>query len=447
LIGPRDDWDEIARITGDADWGWKNAQRRFKSLETYHVGEGEVPSGSRKYLKPKKEDHGYAGPLHIGFEQQWDQHVNNNMDIWAANGYKLNRDIGSGNPLGFAVSPKTVHHGARTTADDLLYPTPSNLQIRTNSPVNRIVFEGKKAVGVALRGGCVLRARKEVILSAGALDTPRILMHSGVGPADQLSRFGIESLVENAQVGQNYSDHYHVVLKFGRAERSNNIIGFFRDKARQAVSLREWRLFRTGDYTRLGTAMNIGFFKSDAVLKSKEFNDLPATEKARLRQPTIPTFEVVMAGIVPEYYSATEATPPMMNVFVFAQNSQGRGSVTLASSDPSVPLDFNPAFVQHPYDKRVIVEATREVLKVTKSKAFLKDAHESLSIIEAPISDSEDDILNFWRNTTGSTWHMSGTTQMGCRDDPKAVVDPQLKVNGVTGLRVADLGIMPIIAR
>ncbi|KAM0431478.1 hypothetical protein ACHAPT_005456 [Fusarium lateritium] len=446
-VGPQDDWDTMAEITGDPSWTWEQAKERFKKLETYHDKVPEVPEGMKRYLDPKSDAHGYQGPLHIGFEDKWDDYAPSLMDIWKANGYKVNLDTGSGECLGISIVPKTMYRGTRATAADLLYPTPENLHIKTNSPVHRVIFDNKQAVGISMLDGTILRATKEVILSAGSLDTPKILMHSGIGPADQLIKFGIQQLLENPNVGQNYKDHYHAALKFGRVEHTEKITAFFRDKALQEAAKREWQLYRTGNYVTTGTSMNMGFFKSDAVLKSKEFDDLSASEKKRLQRPTIPTYEIATAGIAQEYYMEPHTVPPLLPIMVFVHNSQGVGNVQLASADPAKPLIFNPSFVSHPYDKRVIIESTKEVMKVSRSPEFQKDAHPTQAEFDVPASDSDEDILDFWRKNCTSTWHMSGTCKMGQSEKDDAVVDTRFRVFGVSGLRIADLSAMPIIAR
>ncbi|KAF7553469.1 hypothetical protein G7Z17_g3597 [Cylindrodendrum hubeiense] len=444
-IGPRDDWKTMSEITGDPAWDWNNALRRWRKLETYHDKTPEVPEGVKKYLDPKPEAHGHQGPLHIGFQSKWDNYTTSTMDAWEANGYAINQDMGSGEFLGISVVPHTMTRGTRTTSADLLAYAPANLHIMTNAAVRRVEFENKTAVGVSLIDGTVLKARNEVILSAGSLDTPKILMHSGIGPADQLTSVGISPLVENPNVGQNYKDHYHVALKYGRTEQSDTISPFFKDKARQAAAMREWQLFRTGDYVTNGTTMTMGFFKSDPVLASKEFADLPVEERSRLCQPTIPTYEIAALGITPDYYVSPDTAPPILSILVFVQNSQGVGNVRLTSADPTVPLEFNPSFMNHPYDRRVIIESTKEVLKVTASPSFTKDAHPTQAQFDVPASQSDEDILNFWRKNCTSTWHMSGTCRLG-RDEKDAVVDSRFRVYGVNGLRVADMSVMPIIA-
>ncbi|KAK7211329.1 hypothetical protein V2G26_018507 [Clonostachys chloroleuca] len=424
-VPPRDDFEAIADVTGDPSWRWENAKRRYKALETYHDKHPEVPAGTERYLNTKAADHGYSGPLHIGFDNRWDSYATEMMDIWSDNGYPINTDLGNGNSLGISICPKTVHRGTRVTADNLLYPLPSNLHIKTASQVRLVIFEGNQATGISLLDGTVLSARKEVILSAGALDTPKILMHSGIGPAEQLSKFGIRTIVNNKFVGQNTKDHYHVALKYGRSEESNEVAAFFRDKARQEAALREWNLYRTGHFTNLGTAMNMGFFKSDAVLNSQEFKSLPKEEQARLEMPTVPTYEIAVLGIAPEYYLASETSP--------------------LCYDPTVPLDFDIGFMAHPYDRRVAIEATKEVLGVTGSTTFRKDEHPTQAAFDVPKDDSDESILAFWNKDCTSTWHTVGSCKMGRHGDETAVVDTQFSVKGVKGLRVADLSVLPVL--
>lgn len=442
-VGVRDDWETMARITGDGAWRWDRAQSRWKTLENFHAKAPDVPPGVEKYLNPKSENHGYSGPLHIGFPYKWEYDITAMMDIWEANGYPTNPDASSGE-LGTFIAPLTTFRGVRVTAADLVFRASDNLHVLTNSPVHRVVFDGKNATGISLIDGRSFNAKKEIIISAGSFDSPKILMHSGIGPADQLSKFNIPILHENPAVGQNYKDHYHIALKYIRADHTSEKPAFFRDKERQKKAMLEWQLYRTGEYTTIGTAMIMGFFKSDAILNSPEFAALPEQEKARLSQRTIPSYEFSTGLTAPEYYMAPDTTPALQTVYVFVHNSQGLGEVRLKSADPTVPLAFDPAFLEHPYDKRVAIEGTREVMKVAASAEFQR---ETLGEWDVPKSKSEGDILAFWREKCGSTWHMSGTCKIG-RDEKAdgAVVDTEFRVHGLEGLRVVDMSIMPIIA-
>ncbi|KAJ9155381.1 Glucose-methanol-choline (Gmc) oxidoreductase [Pleurostoma richardsiae] len=442
-IGPRDDMEEMARLTGDDAWKWEKAQERWKKLENFHAKKGEIPEGMEQYLDPRPENHGTTGPLHIGFPYEWDYEVTAMMDIWRANGFAINPDASNGDPLGLSVFPLTSYRGVRVTSADLLAAAPDNLHILTRAHVHRVLIEDGRAKGVMLVDGEKLYALKEVIISAGSLDSPKILMHSGIGPADQLSKFQIPMVHENPSVGKNYRDHYHVMMKFAWADHMSKRPAFFRDKLAQKAAMREWQLYRTGPYANLGCAMAIGFFKSDATLQSPEFALLPDAEKERLLAPTIPSYEVCWNCTAVDYYIAPDAAPAIATVTVFLQNSQGLGEVRLQSSNPSVPLEFDPAYLEHPFDKRVAIEATREVLKVVQSPEFQKN---NVGYLCVPKSDSEEDILEFWQQELASTWHMSCTCKMGQSEKgDNAVVDTDLKVFGVKGLRVADMSVMPIL--
>ena len=442
-VGPRDDWDTIARMTGDDSWRWEEVRRRFKGLLSYHAAKDELPAGAEKYVNVDTREYGDAGPLHVGLPRAWDHDITAMMDIWSANGFPINKDISGGECLGVCVSPQTSHKGHRSTAADLLVPELKNLHRMTGAHVHKVLFEGKRAVGVALVDGTAIRATREVILSAGSLDTPKILMHSGIGPAGELAKFGIPVVHENDNVGGNFQDHYHVLLKYKRAEHTSRRPAYFRDKARQAAAMQEWQETRTGELASLGLAL--GFFKNQDILESDEFARLPPAERGRLMLPTVPSYEVCFNATAADYYLAPETAPALTTVFVFLLNSQGRGRVRLQSADPAVPLAFDPSFLEHPYDKRVAIEATRETMKVTRSPEFQQD---NLADVDVPKSDSDEDILQFWRDQCTSTWHMSSTCRMG-KDEKAdgAVVDPDFKVFGLQGLRVVDMSVVPIIAR
>lgn len=200
-VGPKDDHDFIAEIVGDSEWKWETgAQPRYIRLEDYYGDEPDVPPGYQSYLDPNPKDHGHGGPVKIGFPRVWEKSVKELMDIWFDSGCPANPDLSSGNVLGLSVAPNSVFRGIRSTAADQLRTAPANLQVMTDAHVARITFNGKVANGVELVNGRRLYATKEVILCAGALDSPRILMHSGIGrksfPSffDALSQFNLLEL-------------------------------------------------------------------------------------------------------------------------------------------------------------------------------------------------------------------------------------------------------------
>ncbi|KAH7132857.1 hypothetical protein EDB81DRAFT_845460 [Dactylonectria macrodidyma] len=433
MPGPRDDMEAMRELMDDQTWGWRATQERLRRLETFTSPASDLS----EHISPSAECHGFDGPIRVGYPPRLEDSVMDTLKRWSNSGYQINREPCDGSHLGICIAPITTHRGERSTAADLL-PSMQNLDILTEAQVHRVLFDGNTAVGVVLVDGRVFRASKEVILSAGVRETPKILILSGVGPSDQLSQFGIPVVYANENIGQNYRDHSHICIKYVADDTASERVAFFKDPARQQAALREWQLFRTGEYSYIGSALVLGFFKSLAVAESSEFNALSETEKQRLQAPTIPTYEVALNTIPSDFYSDPPASSNVIPVYVFLHNSQATGNTRLRSADPGMPLSTSPMILNHPYDRRVAVEATREVMKVLKSTSACNEW------VKCPASDKEKDILEFWSQNCVSSWHATGTCQMG-KDEKRdrACVSTCFKVFGVTGLRIADLSIMP----
>ena len=155
-IGPRDDYDEWASEVGDGTFGWKEMHTRYKNLETF---DGSVPPKYQKYVHSVASDHGHSGPLRVSYSQDWERDVALSLDAFEAAGHKLNLDHNSGNPLGMAATINSAWKGKRTTAVDMFTGVPDNLAVVTDSPVQRILLQGKKAVGVEAQGKqCMFRS-------------------------------------------------------------------------------------------------------------------------------------------------------------------------------------------------------------------------------------------------------------------------------------------------
>jgi choline dehydrogenase-like flavoprotein len=444
-IGPRDDYDEIARLVGDDDWKWVNAQERYKRLESYYGSVPDVSDHYLKYLKPDPANHGTKGPLKIGFPQVLEKSLIDMTDVFVEAGYPANPDGNSGDPIGFSVSPNSAYKGLRTTSADMLVDAPGNLRILTDAQVAHVIFEEKTAVGITTLDGRSFLATKDVVLSAGSLDTPKILMLSGIGPANDLRKFDIPVL-RDLPVGRNMHDHHHVFITWERAEHTTERKNFYRSKEAQAAARAQWENDQTGKLSEIGCAMALGWLKSDAVYQSEEFKALPKHRRDHLLKPTVPSFEV---GINPgnaEYFLDPDNTPALAALVIFNLNTESKGSTTLQSADPKDPLLYDPNYFSHPYDRRVAIEGTREVMKVAQHPAFQKD---TVRVTDAPKSDSDEDILQHWKTSTssGSTFHMTGTCKMGKVGEEDAVVDKDFKVIGLENLRVVDMSVIPLLPK
>ena len=445
-IAPRDDHEEIARLVDDDEWKWVNALQRYKRLESYYGSAPHVQDQYSKYLKPDPANHGMSGPLKIGFPPIWDKSLIDMTDVLNEVGYPTNPDGNSGDPIGFSITPNSAYKGLRTTSADMLVDAPINLRILTDTQVTRVIFEGDKAVGVSTLDGQSLFATKDIILSAGSLDTSKILLLSGVGPADILRKFEIPLIANLPYVGRNMRDHHHVFLTWERAEHTTEHKDFFRNKEVQAAARAQWEKDQTGKLSQILCGMSVGWLKSDAVYQSEEFKSLPGARRHHLLQPTVPIFEVGINGAHPEYYIDPDNTPAMAGFAVFNLNTESRGSVTLQSTDPKEPALYDPNFFSHPYDRRVAIEAVREVMKVSRHPAFQRD---TVRVLHAPKSDSDEDILNHWKksSSSSSSWHMTGTCKMGKEGEEDACVDNNFKVNGIKNLRVVDMSVVPLLPK
>ena len=281
-----------------------------------------------------------------------------------------------------------------------------------------------------------------MILSAGSLDTPKILMHSGIGPAADLEKFDIPVVNDLPAIGQGLRDHYFVPLILARKPETNDRNSFFQDPAAMEAAMKQWEDDNTGLWTRYGCQVGSGWFKSDRITSSPEFKALPASVQEFMNRETIPHYEMVTH--LPIHYMLPDMFKDYsyVGLAAFLMNEQSRGEVRLQSSDPEVPLLFNPRFLEDPFDRRACIEIYRHLLEVSSQECFAKD---TIATLIGPASDSDEDILEFWKNFLSSSWHMTGTVKMGKIDASDAAVDSHFRVRGMENLRVADMSVVPVL--
>ena len=333
------------------------------------------------------------------------------------------------------------------TAADLLHDAPDNLEILTNTQVARVIFspdEPLKAIGIETIDGDKILPTHDVILSAGSLDTAKLLMLSGVGDATQLNQFNIPVRLDLPYVGKGLKDHHHTTATWKRAPHTTDRHTYYRNPELQAAARKQWTIDRTGPLSEIACTCTVGFFKSDAVYQSEEFRALPEDRRRHLLMPTVPIYEFYLNGPNVDHLISPATAEPLATIFIFVLNSENSGEVTLQSADPTVPALFDPKFFSHPFGRRLAIEATRHVFRVVEGDAFQKD---TTGVLHAPKSMSEEDILDYWKETTGSTWHMTGTVKMGKKTEKEACVDTDFRVMGTKGLRVADMSVVPILPK
>ena len=287
-------------------------------------------------------------------------------------------------------------------------------------------------------------ARLEVVLSAGALNTPKILLLSGIGPATELKKHSIAVRLDLSAVGRGLKDHHHISPTWIRAPHTTERHTFYQSPSLQAAARKQWDKDGTGPLSEISCVLSAGFFKSHDINQSGEFKDLPEERQRHLSQPTVPLYEILLNGPSREQLISPNTAQPLTTIFIFVLNAENSGTVTLSSPDPADPPLCDPKFFSDPFGRRVAIEATREVMAVTNSAEFLED---TVGLLHGPASMSEEDIMKYWRETTISTWHMCGTVRMGQEGEERAGVDRAFRVLGTKGLRVVDVSVMPILPK
>lgn len=341
-------------------------------------------------------------------------------------GYARNPDYNAATQDGFGYYQVNQRAGRRVTAADAyLRPamTRRNLHVRTDTQVERIAFDGRKATGIVYRrGGAEMRvlARREVILAAGAVHSPHLLEHSGVGDPAVLAAAGVPVRHALPGVGNNYIDHFctrvnwRVRLPVTLNERTRG--------ARLALAVAQYGLTRTGILT-LGTGLAHGFVRT----------------RPELIGPDVQFFFMHAS-----YANAAERKldrEPGMTIGVTQLRPESRGSIHLRSADPSAPPAIKPNFLSTGTDRLSMIEGMRIARRIVAQPAMAR--FRGVEISPGPDCDTDAEWLDFARRNGQTIYHASGTCRMG--QGATAVVDPSLRVIGLEGLRIADASIMPTI--
>ncbi|MCS0497616.1 choline dehydrogenase [Ancylobacter sp. MQZ15Z-1] len=342
-------------------------------------------------------------------------------------GYPASEDVNGYRQEGFGRMDMTVKNGVRWSAANA-YLKPAlkrpNLKVETGARVQRILFEGRRAVGVAYARGSqsfTVRAAREVILAGGPINSPQLLKLSGVGPADELKAHGIEVVAHRPGVGENLQDHLEYYFQFACTQPISLYahMGLF---ARGLIGAR-WLLTGQG----LGATNHFetcGFIRSRPGIASPDiqFHFLP---------------------LAVTYDGKGMANEHGFQAHVGPMRSKSRGWVRLKSADPfEVPrIRFN--YLSHPDDMEEMRASVRLTREIFAQPAF--DPYRGREIQPGADCTSDEDIDAFVRAHSESAYHPSCTCKIGAPADPMAVVDPQLRVIGVEGLRVVDSSVMPSI--
>jgi len=299
-------------------------------------------------------------------------------------------------------------------------------------------------------------ASKEVILSCGAVDTPKLLQLSGVGPAAELASHGIECILDLPGVGKNFQDHYaSFVIAEQKKYTADDVLVLRGDKDAYEAARKQHLLDGTGPLAAMYNVVVMGWKNDTALFDTPEFNSLPVETQKFLRQPNVPAWEYAAGFPTP----GLDPTKSYLMLCAINMAPQSTGTVKLASSNPEDAPICDQNLMSHPYDRRSFIHAMKDLVKILETPA-VKD--QISAVILAPKSTSDDDILEHIKNFGQTSWyvsltsvfvflplieirHPSSTVKMGKPNDPMACVDSNFRVLGLENLRVSDLSCAPFV--
>ena len=407
--GHAHDFDHWAE-QGAAGWSYADVLPYFKRMEDSDGGE--------------EGWHGSSGPLHVQRGFRRNPLYQAFMEAGAQAGFELTDDYNGSKQEGFGPMEQTIFRGRRwSAANAYLRPALKRQNVRlVKGFARRVVIENQRAIGVEIEAHKqiqVVKARREVIVAASSINSPKILMLSGIGPGAHLKANGIEVVADRPGVGQNLQDHLELYIQQESTKpiTLNSVLNPFS----KALIGAQWLFFKSG----LGATNH---FEAAAFVRSAAGVDYPDIQ-----------YHFIPAAV--RYDGKSAAKAHGFQAHVGPMRSKSRGAVTLRSPDPKTKPKIQFNYMSQPDDWRDFRHCIRLTREIFSQAAFDPFRGEEISPGKAVQSNEELD--NFIRNHVESAFHPCGTCRMGRADDIGSVVDPECRVIGVEGLRVADSSIFP----
>ncbi len=415
IRGQHADYDGWRQL-GCEGWSWDDVLPYFRRAENQERGADRW--------------HATGGPLNVSDVTERHPISDAVLDACAEAGIPRNNDVNGETQEGASYYQLTVKNGLRQSAAvAYLHPvmSRSNLRVETRALARRVTMQGRRATGVEYtKDGRVITAsaRREVILAGGAINSPQLLQLSGIGDGQLLQSLGVATVHDLPGVGENLQDHYVVGatyrLKTGTTSINETSRGLpFVKEAFKYLTQRKGLL-------TLSAAHIAAFVKSrpDLISPDIQYHILPATiDAAKLAEQGVMELEQA----------------PGLTIAPCQVRPESRGWIRIKSADPAIYPSIQPNYLSDPLDREVVVAGLRWARKIASQPALQPYVRSELLPGDSAASDA--DLLDFARNNGGTIYHPVGTCQMG--HGPRAVVDPQLRVHGIEGLRVIDASIMP----
>ena len=432
MRGQARDYDNWANLTGEEAWRWENSLADFKSHEDhYKLDDGADPvTGDNSRFS---DMHGHGGEWRIEKQRlRWDV-LDSFSDAAAQTGIKKTDDFNGGDNAGVGYFDVNQRSGWRwNTSKAFLRPAKKreNLTIWTEAQVEKLTLEtaadGKlRCVGVKVhrKGRSIdLRAAREVVLSAGAINSPQILQLSGIGPAALLKEHGIDVVLDQPYVGENLQDHLQIraVFKVKGTSTMNTLANSMVGKAKIGL---EYLFKRSGPMSMSPSQLG-AFTRSD-----------PSRSHANLEYHVQPlSLEAFGEDLHPF---------PAMTVSVCNLNPTSRGHVRIGSGNFRDAPKITPNYLDTQDDRKVAADSLRQVRKIMSQPAMRP--YEPEEFKPGVQYQSDDDLTRLAGDIASTIFHPVGTVKMGRTEDDTAVLDPHLRVKGIAGLRVVDASVMPEI--
>ncbi|KLN58264.1 GMC family oxidoreductase [Variovorax paradoxus] len=420
IRGQREDYDHWAAL-GNAGWGYDEVLPYFIRSEGNERGASAF--------------HGGDGPLKVSDIAAKHELIEAFIGGAQQIGVPRTGDFNGAEQEGAGYYQLTTHKGWRcSTAKAYLVPARHrpNLRIETDALASRLVFDGRRAVGVSYRQGGqggdmkTARCRAEVLLSAGSIQSPQLLQLSGIGPRALLERMGIPVVHELPGVGENLQDHLQIRLGYecSKPITTNDQLNSWLGQARMGL---EWLMYRTGP---LAVGINQGGCFMRAL---KDANGRPVAATPDI-QFHVATLSADMAGGKVHPYSG-------FTMSVCQLRPESRGHVRIRSLDAAEPPEMQPNYLSTELDRATTVAGVKAARAIAQSPAMRP--YVKREVKPGPEAASDAELLEFCRNNGATIFHPTGTCRMG--SDPLAVVDARLRVHGVAGLRVIDCSAMPTL--
>lgn len=409
-----DGWEEL----GCEGWGWVDMLEHFKAHEDHAFG-ASADRGVGGPLRVTGHPADAAGPAARRLCEAF-------LDATELTGIPRVEDTNAAPDGGVGYQPRNIWQGKRqSAAKAFLHPASSrsNLTVMANTDALRIVFEGNKAVGVEIRTSerkRIIRCRRELIVSAGAIESPKLLQLSGIGPGELLQRLGIPVVYDLPQVGKNLREHYYIQAQYRVTEGSLN-------REFQGLKL-VWNMLRyllahSGPMANAAQEM-IAYIKSREGL-SRPDCQIGAGLYTIQNGPNGPELD----------------TEPGFTIGGYHVHPRSQGEVVIESADQAVPPRIVANYLQDPEDQAASIALLRYIRKIASQPVLapflISELQPGLQV------QTDDEILEAYHAFGGTAYHVSGTCRMG--SDADSVVDPSTRVRGVSRLRVVDTSIFPTL--